>query len=325
MAETQTTPVDLGVSERTIEDRMQAFVNNEPTLTEDEPAAEPQEAAQEAPEEQDEEGLSAADLPDDEPAPGPSEGETWEIVHNGQQVKLTREEVIRNAQQGFDYTKKTQEVAAQRAEAQAVLQRAAMVEQMMPHLAQELATVKAFETQLKQYGTVDWVALATNDPLEYPKYRAQYDQLVTAYQGAAQQYQHKAQAVLQERHNVAAYQLQQEHQTLTERIPEWRDPVKYQTGAQELRQYLIKEGANPVEVDSLTSAVAVSIARKAMLYDKLKEAKASKSKQVRAAAPMPKPGAPGSAQADKALQARQRLAKSGRREDAVGLLLARMK
>ncbi len=331
MAQEQTNPggVDLGVSEPTIEERMQAFVNREPALTEDDPATAPQEAApQEQPKDPEQpDGLTVDDLPSEEAAPAAqSADEAFEITHNGQQVKLTRAELIQNAQQGFDYTQKTQILARKSAEVDAVLQRAAQVEQLTPFVAQDMAVVKQFEAQLQQYAKVDWVALATNDPLEYPKHRAQYDQLVQAYQGASRQLQQKVNAVATERQNLTAYKLQQEHQALVDSIPEWKDPEKYRAGAQELPSYLIGRGADPQEVAALSSSLAVQIARESMLYRKLLDAKTNKAKQLRTVPPVSRPGiAPSSATAEKEQQARQRLSKTHSREDAVGLLLSRMK
>lgn len=254
-----------------------------------EPEEQPQE--QQAQEGQASDEPTEADLPEDDEPPQPESAAEFEIVHNGQQLKLPRDEVVKLAQQGFDYTQKTQALAERTRAAEAVLQRAAAVEQMMPAVMQDLATVQALGAQLAQYDRVDWVGLATNDPLEYPKVRAQYDQIVGAYQRASAQYQQRATAITQERQNLTAYQLQQEAAALRERIPEWRDPDKYQAGAQELRGYLINQGADPRDVDTLSSSLAVSIARKAMLYDKLRADKASKSKQVRNAPPVVKPGA----------------------------------
>ena len=272
---------------------------------------ETQEAEADTPEDE----LSPDDLPDEEgDTQAPVPDAEFEIVHNGQQHKLSRAETIKLAQQGFDYTQKTQAVAERTRAAEAVLQRAAQIEQLIPHVAQDLAQVKAIEAQLAQYNKVDWVALATNDPLEYPKYRAQYDQLVNVYQVATQNYQQKANAVLAERQNLTAYQLQQEAQALRERIPEWRDPQKYEQGAQELRSYLINQGADPGEVDTLSSSLAVSIARKAMLYDKLVSQKSAKSKQLRDAAPVVRPGARPSSDQGKAAftKARQAIRQAGR-------------
>ena len=124
----------------------------------------------------------------------------------------------------------------------------------------------------------------------------------------------KAQTILQERQNLTAYQLQQEAAQLRERIPEWRDPAKYEAGAQELRGYLINQGADPAEVDTLSSSLAVSIARKAMLYDKLVYQKHSKSKQLRSAPPVVRPGAAPSSDAGKVsfAKAQQALRNAGK-------------
>lgn len=277
------------------------------------------ETKREAPEDQPDGDLTADDLPDDEePGKEASEGDAaFEIVHNGQPVKLTREQTIEYARQGFDYTQKTQAVAEMRRASEAVLQRAAEVEQMMPLIAQDLAMVKAIEAQLQQFAGIDWVGLATNDPLEYPKVQAQYNKLMQGYQAATQQFQQKAQRVVQERQNIAAWQLQQEAQTLTRLVPEWSDPQKFQAGAAELRSYLLSQGANQAAVDGLSDALAVSIARKAMLYDKLKSQKDSRSKQLRDSPPVVRPGARPSADGgkvsfQKTVQAIKRAGREGR-------------
>lgn len=328
MAE-QTNPadIDLGVASQSIEDRMAAFVNNDKALSGPDQADPPQDAAQQdAPQDQADGELTVDDLPEDESVPQ-SAGETvFEIVHNGQTHKITsREEQIKYMQQGFDYTQKTQAVADKARQLDASLQRSQALEQMAPLLTQDLATVKAIEAQLQQYSKVDWVRLATEEPLDYPKYRAQYDLLVQGYQQAAGQFQQKVKVVTEERQAIAQAKLQAEREALIERIPEWRDPAKYQAGAQELASYLVNAGADPGEVATLSDSLAVSIARKAMLYDKLVSAKAGKVKQLRTIPPVPKPGAATPATAEGLLKARDVHRKVGSRESAANLLLTRMK
>lgn len=293
------------VGEAAVEDALEGLFSDAPPREKQAPADQP-----------DAEGLVPDDI-EDEPdgASASVDGAEFEIVHNGQVEKVNRDQIIKLAQQGKDYTQKTQALAERARAAEAVMQRAAQIEQMIPYVAQDLAQVKAIEAQLAQYGKVDWVALATNDPLEYPKYRAQYDQLVNVYQVATQNYQQKASAVMQERHNFTAYTLQHEAQALRERIPEWRDPAKYQAGANELRSYLLNQGADPGEVDTLSSSLAVAIARKAMLYDKLVSQKGERSKQLRGAPPVIRPGAAPSADSGKVsfAKAQQAIKQAGRK------------
>ena len=289
----ETTNPDSGVeqaapTETSIESSLQQAFGATPT---EKKAPETPEVPQEsAPELTDE--VTPDDIPDDvEATPQEPGTDAFEIVHNGTQHKLTREDTIRYAQQGFDYTQKTQALAEKAKFVDASLQRVAELEQLAPYVAQDLAQVKAIEAQLSQFQKVDWVALATNDPLEYPKWRAQYDQLMTAYQSASNQLQTKAVALQQGREQLTAQKLQQEFPKLIERIPQWKDPAKYEAGARELKSYLLSQGADASRVDSMSDSLEAQIAWKAMQYDKLVQAKTEKVKQLRTAPAVVKPGA----------------------------------
>jgi hypothetical protein len=268
-------------------------------------------------------------LPGEEAQAQPSGEDAFDIVHDGKTVKLSRAELIAQAQQGFDYTQKTQALAAKAQAAEAAFQRAAAVEQLAPLVAQDLAAVKFFEAQLQQFDAAIAQAggeyhLATSDPLEWPKVQVRKQQLLQGYQQARQGFEQKLAAIGEARQHMSAQQLQQEARGVTERIPEWSDPVKYEAGAKELHQYLVRKGVPREMADNLDRAVFVEIGRKAMLYDKLVAAKGDKSKLMRTVPPVSRPGAPSqSAQAERAQQAQQRLRKSHSREDAVDLLLAR--
>ncbi len=321
MAETTTAqaPVEQGpTSEDSVTDILQsAFGGGDqpvPRAKPEQPEAAPeQEAAADA--DSDEPNLD--DLPDDDPAPQSADTAEFEIVHNGTQHKLSRADTIKLAQQGFDYTQKTQAVAESYKAAQAALQRVQEVEQMVPQVAHELAMVKAYESQLHQYQNVDWVRLATEDPLEYPKHRAQYDQLVQGYQAANHQFQQKTGQVQQAREALTRQRAEQERPKLLERIPTWSKPEVYQAEATKLSGWLVKQGADPAEVAALSDSLAVSIAYKAMKYDQLVSDKAAKSKQLRAAPPVVRPGAvvPSDNGRLNALKAATAIKKAGSRND----------
>ena len=268
------------------------------------------------------------DLPPDE-EPAQSAVDAFEIVHNGNQVKLTREEAIKYAMQGFDYTRKTQAVAEQQRALEQRFQAMQFVEQAQPHLMQEAAQVKAIEAQLGRFNRVDWVQLATNDPLEYPKVRAQYDVLSQAYNQAVGNYNAKQQQVGNAMSQMRAQHLQQEHGRLTDFVPEWKDQAKMEAGKQAVLKYIAANGEDPSYVDSkLDNAFLASLAVKAMKYDNLVKGKAEKSKQLRTVPPVSKPGASGQSASVKTEQSQKltdRLRKTGSVEDAAALLLNRMK
>jgi hypothetical protein len=158
-------------------------------------------------------------------------------------------------------------------------------------------------------------------------HRANYDKLVHAYQAAVGQFQQKAGVVQQQKAQLTHQILEQQRAKMLEAIPAWRDPSKFQAEAPQVRDYLIREGLDPAQVENLSDARAVVIAYKAMQYDRLSRAKADKVKQAKSAPPMTRPGAsqsPGQAQAADRQKMMARLRKSGDIRDAAALLVDRI-
>ena len=305
-----------------IQERMQNFLTQYEGDSEPEQPTPPVQAEQ--PEGQADEP-TPDDIPDETP-PQPSAVDEFEIVHQGQQRKLTREETIRYAQQGFDYSQKMHAVGEAERNIAKRFEAVQQLEQMQNALAPDLAQVKAVESQLAQWQNINWVQLATDNPLEYPKYRAQYDQLMNAYQMAARQFQQKYQTVQVQKQQVVAQTLEQQRTKLLDLMPDWRDPAKYESGAKDVRDYLIRKGVAPDAVEQLSDAVAVSIAADAAAYDKLKRARSEKSKQLRTVPPVTRPGAAQSTQnVDRQTELSKRLKKSGDVMDAAALLANRWK
>ena len=328
---TEQTHPETGVSqEQDPISRMSNLLASQPEgPAETEDAPEPESSAEvEQPESPASDELTPDDLEVEQTPVEQLEVETFEIVHNGAPVKLTREELIANARQGFDYTKKTQAVAEQERIVQARLQKVEEIEQISPHLLNDLAQVRSLEAQLGQYRNIDLVQLATDDPMGYPKVQAQLHLLERAYQQAVNQYQQKDHAIKQHRSQLMADMLRQEESKLPEFVPEWKDESKRTAGKQEVAKYLQNYGM-PVENAGryLDTAFALATVYKAAKYDQLVKAKGEKVKQLRTAPPVTKPGSAssGSAKADRAAEAMQRLRKTGSANDAMAAILNRLK
>src|SRR5690348_11934684 len=136
--------------------------------------------------------LTPDDLPETQPAQ--SQADEFEIVHNGTQVKLTRDKAIELARQGFDYTQKTQALAEQQRSVQERLAQVGQIEQMQAALAPDFANVQALGARLQQYQNVDWVKYHADDPIAAPGQFAQFQMLKDQYQMAVGQVQQKAAA-----------------------------------------------------------------------------------------------------------------------------------
>lgn len=273
--------------------------------------------------------LSPDDIPDDSAPTQPvADAFEIEIVHDGQQRKLTREEAIKYARQGFDYTQKTQAVAEKDRQIANQLRALAEVEQAQPYLLQERAQVVALEQQLGQWQNFNWVKLATDDPMGYPAARAQYDVLQQAYQQARGAFEHKEGQVKQRLSAIQHERVQAEYTRLPDLIPAWKDPAKREAGETELAKHYEATYGIPVAelAQSLNgSALAMSVAYKAMKYDQLLKNKASKDKQLRTAPPVTVPGAKSSnTKQDKERELFSKARKTGSLEDAAALLANRM-
>jgi hypothetical protein len=300
----------------------------EPPPPQTKEAPEPPVQADAAEQDADQAELSPDDLPDDpvEATPSPSVDE-FELVHNGTQHKLDRAKVIELAQKGFDYTVKTQTLAQREKAITETLQRAQEIEQLAPEIANEAAAVRAAEQALQPWQQVNWVQLATDEPLEYARYRAQYDQLVSAYNHVRGAFNAKASHLQQRKAELGKAIVQQEMQKLTEFLPQLRDPKKFQAETQAIKEYALDRGYTAEEVESVTDARYVRTLWEASQYRKLVLGKAERNKQLRTAPPTTQPGAVGTtetAEQQRVKQIRQNLKKTGDWRDAAALL-GRMK
>lgn len=330
--EEQTHP-ETGVSqELSPQQRIENLLSQPQGPADEEEKPEPQTNAEQK--QQPESPADAELSPDDldtgeQPAEQPAVDDVFEIVHDGSQVKLTREEAIKYARQGFDYTQKTQRVAEKERFLDAKFQQWQQVEQITPHVMQDLAQVTALESQLSQYQNVDWVKVATDDPMGYPALRAQFDLLERSYYAARDRYGQKQQHVTQQQAAIKAELLEREEARLPEVIPEWKDEAKRAAGKQLVAKYLQNNGIDVASAAGryLDTAFSLATAYKAAKYDELVKAKGDKVKQLRTAPPLTRPGSASnsSAKVEKDAQLKQNLRKSGSAQDAMAVILNRMK
>jgi hypothetical protein len=120
--------------------------------------------------------------------------------------------------------------------------------------------------------------------------------------------------------------LQQEQESLVAAIPEWKDAKKAAAEKAMLVQFGQKAGFSPDELKNVVDHRAVVMLRKAALYDQMMS-KRGQIKPVTNNGPRPaKPGAAGRVSNNtEALRAQQRLAKTGRVDDAADAIYKLLK
>jgi hypothetical protein len=261
---------------------------------------------------EDEEGEAdteeAADDADDD---GDEQQQLVEV--DGEQ--LTLEEVKLGYLRQADYTRKTQAVAEQRK---------AVDEERQYYGSALNSILTAVGADVARFEGVDWERAAAENPDQYRQAKAAYEQSVALFNGIRQQTEDFVQRTKQAQDEALKAQAKESIAILKSTIPGWSNDLYAQIG-----DYAQQElGFKPEEFNNIADHRAISSIWKAMQYDKgrkvatektvkvaptktLSDKKAAKAKVVHNRHEMQK--------------AKSRLRETGKVDDAVALLVNRMR
>jgi hypothetical protein len=258
-------PVEQPQAELSIEDR---FANAMGLEADPQPEAPAPEA--ETPEEVPEEAA-------------PEESEDYaELEINGELYQVPKE-----LKDGYlrqqDYTRKTQEVAAersaldqQRQEIESHRQAFAQQVQAQQQTLQMHAHIMALDAQIAQYQQVDWQQLADNDPVQFMKLDRGLRDLRDQKNEAVQQTLQAQQQLDYQRQQEMMQMIERGRTELPKKIPDW-SPEK----ARALTEYGINSfGFTQDEMKQVVDPRHVEVLHKAWLYDQLQAAKPETLKKV---------------------------------------------
>ncbi len=299
-------------SPQSAEDRMMALLDAEEAFTEEEPqeqeeVEEPAEEVEEEQEESDEEEPQA----------------TVKLKVNGEEIEKPLDEVVSLAQQGMDYTQKTQALAEQRREVETYAQTIKAQEQQFQQqvalqqaLIGEIAKVTAIDEQLAQYGQVNWQALSDQDPVEAQKLFFTYTQLQNQRQQMVGELSSKQQQIQQAQAQRLQAEIQRGQEILTKEIPGWSKET-----AQELRSIGREYGFSDEELAGVVDPRHVKVLWEAAQWRKLQK-NPTVEKKVSQAKPMVKPGSkdPKQTSNSQLRQTQEALRKTGKAEYAQKLI-----
>lgn len=275
----------------------------------------------------DDESESGADELSDELTDEQSESEedtqeeekpsTFTIKVDGKDVEVTLDELQKGYSRTQDYTRKTQQVAEMRKQTEAQL---AAIRAEREQYAQLLG---ALSEQVKAAAEpqIDWDRLYQEDPIEYVRQREVMRENREKAAAIQAEQQRLAEISQQEQMKKLQTHKAKESQALLEAIPTWKDPAKAKAEKAMLIEFGQKMGFTPQELGNIYDHRVVLALRKAALYDQM-QAKRQGIKPVTNNGPKPaKPGAAGRvSQMSDAVRAKQRLAKTGRVDDAASAI-----
>ena len=297
----EVTPVEEAVAEPTQETTEEAEVANSSDETVN-PSDVPYMATEE---EQSLETSESEDIQEN------SEEPIYTVTIDGTNFEVTQDELIQGYQRNADYTRKTQELAAEKQQSSDFVERSKKdVEAKLARLDQ---LNQAASTQLQQeYAQVDFEKLYDEDPVEAArmehKMRKKNEQL--------QQVQQQTQQLQMEEFNKY---LEAQQKQLNVKVPEINHPERGPQFKKQMRDYLSNMGFDNKEIDSVYDHRYVMLVKDAMSYRNLQKAKPQIKKKAVNAPKVVKGGvskSKGQQEAEVKRQQLSRLKKSGKVADA---------
>jgi hypothetical protein len=238
---------------------------------------------------------------------------------NGKTVEVSVAEL--KAEYGKDKAsqERFEQAAEMRKAAEAEVQKAQAERANYAQNLQKMAI--QLEGALQQQQQIDWNALLESDPIEYLKQQNLLQQRQAAYQQNMAEQQKMAAMFQAEQQQSHLRNLQQQQEALLAKLPTWKsDPAKASAEKAALKTYLLNEGYGEGDVDGISDARAVILARKAMLYDQMIDKARAATKKVSTLPQRVQPSGNGQQSLDKRSAAFSRLSKSGSVDDAAAVM-----
>ena len=293
-------------------------------LDETQPAEESEEDLEAAASEEDESGVE--DAPDEETPEEQSEEEeeteegeqpqTFTVKVDGKEVSVTLDELQKGYSRTQDYTRKTQQIAEVRKQVEQETQAVRAERQQYAQLLGALqAQLQSSEPQ------VDLERLYNEDPIEWVRQKEvlrERQEKAYAIQAEQQRLSYVGQ---QEQQRAMQEHLESQKDALLAALPEWKDPKKAKAEKALVLESAKSVGFSDDDLKSVYDHRLVLLLRKAAMYDQM-VSKRQGIKPVVNNGPRPaKPGAAGRVSTTtESTRAKQRLAKTGRVDDAASAI-----
>lgn len=225
----------------------------------------------------DDDALQSLELDDEQS----DDGDDLEEDLDGLKVRGKKEQIEKLKAERLmqaDYTRKTQEVAEARKQAEAERQSFETERQVHMQNLQEVATMRAIEMQLQNFGQVNWAQLYDQDPAQAAKLDHQMRHLQSQREQLRASVAQRHEQFTQVQQQEAARQLAEGQKVLQRDIPGWGPEL-----ASKLRDFALANGYTEREVAAIRSPAMVrSVYREYQVAEAKKQA-TKRTPQVQAA------------------------------------------
>jgi hypothetical protein len=277
--------------------------------------------AESQPEQENEQGVEQQEAQDDdgsEESVSDQDEQRFNVKVAGEDKELTLTELKSLAQQGADYTKKTQQVAEQRKAVEAEQRAIEEAKYMRDAYAERLQAMEQLLSS--QQPQEDLESLKESDPIGYAVRVAEMSQNKEKLYAIQAERQRIAELQQAEQQQGMQQYLSQQAAVLSETLPEYSDPVKGEKLRSDLRSFAKNLGFSDQELSAVRDARHVMALYKAMQYDKLQQSKPQLNKRVSEPPKTIKSGNSNTAvNSDQAKKTMAQLQKSGKVRDAASV------
>lgn len=201
------------------------------------------------------------------------EVELFTVTINGEEKQVSLEEALSGYQRQEDYTRKTQEVAETKKEAQ---ERSAELNAQHEQFVQRAKMLdEVLNRDLRPYMGINWEQLQMENPSEYAVKLQEVQNLKAQKQALAQHVQ-QADLVQQQNQALATQEyVKAEYGKILNQFPEWKVEEKRQEHQAQLVEYGKTVGYTESDLNSLIRAEDLLVLDKARKWDELQKSKQS--------------------------------------------------
>lgn len=278
----------------------------QPEVVEGEPEPELEEPTDDQPATDEE-----VDEPQEELDEEPAQPRTFKVKVDGQEVEVPEDELLKGYSRTADYTRKTQELAAQRKAQENEFE---AVKQERQRYATDLQRLEAMlDSQVQE---PDWDKLRKENPEAFADTWADWDRFQKQRSAIKAEREEATRKVAADQAESFTRTIEGEKSKLLEALPAWNDADVAKKERAELVDYAKSVGYSDDDISRVYDHRLILLLRDAAAHRRAEKAKPEvkkKIEQVRVAAPGPKSSRKPVTEVTKA---KQRLAKTGRVEDA---------
>ena len=242
--------------------------------------------------------------------------QTFTVKVDGKEVSVTLDELQKGYSRTQDYTRKTQQIAEVRKQVEQETQAVrAEREQYAQLLGALQAQLQSSEPQ------VDLERLYHEDPIEWVRQKEVMRERQEKLGAIQSEQQRLAQVAQYEQQRAMEAQLASQQEALLAALPDWKDPKKAKAEKALVIESAKAAGFSDEDLKSVYDHRLVLLLRKAALFDQMVSKRQGIKPVVNNGPRTAKPGAAGRVSTTtESVRAKQRLAKSGRIDDAASAI-----